>query len=103
MFVYMLDTINYALALYNVQKRIVKILEESGMTYNDWNDLQHFLNEDISKALAKKQETSQSSVDNEIITYEDVIVYEGDLKHAFELLNNDSTDESKDDIISVRW
>ena len=93
MFVYLLNNLTYASTLYEVQKKIVKTLEESGITYKDWNDLQHFLNEDISKALAKKQDN-------------DVIADAGDFEHAEELLLPKHTTyscESQDAPISIRW
>ena len=99
MFVYLLNNLTYALALYNVQKKIVKTLEESGITYKDWNDLQHFLNEDINKALVNKQ-------DNDVIAYNDVITDAGDFEHADELLLREHdaySCESQDTPISIRW
>lgn len=99
MFVYLLNNLAYTSTLYEVQKKIVKTLEESGITYNDWNDLQHFLNEDISKALANKQ-------DNDIIAYNDVITDAGDFEHADELLLRKHAAyscESQDTPISIRW
>ena len=99
MFVYLLNNLTYTSTLYEVQKKIVKTLEESGMTYNDWNDLQHFLNEDISKALDNKQ-------DNDVIAYNDVITDAGDFEHADELLLRERAGyscESQDTPISIRW
>lgn len=82
MFVELLNISVYAIDLYKVQKKIVKILEESGITYKDWNDLQHFLNEDINKALSNKQGNLQ-----EVITYNDVITKEALPDHTNELIS----------------